>query len=467
MLNLLPALAGIDTKHVRIERVQDLASLLVEVGRRSMMGYAGDVFFGTAFVQGNRLQFTTAMTIPKMIDISKIDRANKKDTFKLVTEHSNRPEEPAHGKQVRSYLLKTACAEQKFILPSFMFNYGVGLEDDAREATLMVFANDMDGATAWPAILMIPQGAKLDTTDGAHRRSQTESLLLDPKVSEEEKDALKRNAVSVTIVFEHERNASHQDFADCGKAKSITKSMVVAFDLRDAINNRTRDLVQNQPFLAEYVDATANNVNLSAKSTKVWSMSAIRMFVWHVAENHPDSKKDPQPSVAELTEGAEEFFAALVRHMPQLVALDEGRETTGVLREKLGGDIALRGVGLAIFARAFIHCIKRDMPYDEMASKLAEVNWSILIDCEKKKLKDDDEGTFLPSEKSPDYAAKVREHANKLWANLLTMTEGRAYRTSMRSTDIELCWKAMLRDDPFAEIEIVDAPKPEVELLDF
>jgi hypothetical protein len=32
---------------------------------------------------------------------------------------------------------------------------------------------------------------------------------------------MKRNAVDVKIVFENSRSDSHQDFADCGKAKAI------------------------------------------------------------------------------------------------------------------------------------------------------------------------------------------------------------------------------------------------------
>ena len=48
----------------------------------------------------------------------------------------------------------------------------------------------------------------------------------------------------------------------------------------------------NAPFLKAYVDATASNVNLSAKSRKIWSMSALRMFVSHVVDHYPDPDHD-------------------------------------------------------------------------------------------------------------------------------------------------------------------------------
>jgi DGQHR domain-containing protein len=437
---LIPALADIHLPtHVKIQTTDSLDSLMSNIGRRSLMGYNGESFFGTAFIQGSRLQFTTAMPIQKMIEVSKIDRSSKKDNVRAVTEHSNRPQESSHGKQVRSYLRNTACTGDKFILPAFTFNYGVGLDEDAPNATLILFANTDDGTNFWPGILLLPQGAKLDTTDGAHRRSQIEALLFDSKVPEGQKDALKRNAVDVKIVFEDSRSDSHQDFADCGKAKTIPKSLVTTFDVRDERNRRSRELVSNSDFLSAYVDATAANVNLSAKSRMIWSMSAVRMFIAHVSQHHrdadlPESKK---------TEGAEEFFAALTRHLTQLKALDRVRhepspqETTGSLREQKGGDVALRGIGMAIFARAFLFCKEEGMGFDEMAARLAKIDWHVLK-CEK--------GSILLG---PSYAKDVLDNAQPIWSHLIVMRDS-GYRISSSSNDANAAWKK-IREEIFSE----------------
>jgi hypothetical protein len=404
-------------------------ALMTEIGRRSMMGFAGEVFFGTAFLQGSRLQFTTAMPVAKMIQVSKTDRSKKKDGVVGAMEHSNRPQEASHAKHVREYLTTTACIGEKFILPAFTFNYGVGLDDESPDASLILFANANDGANAWPGILCLPPTAKLDTTDGAHRRGQIEAIINDSKVSTEYKDALKRNAVDVKIVFESSRSDSHQDFADCGKAKAIAKSLITTFDVRDRRNNRSRELVSNIPFLSFYVDATASNVNLSAKSRKIWSMSAIRMFVSHIVDHHAQE----DASVQEKTRAAEDFIEALVRHMPQLRLLDAARNmrdpqiTTGSLREKHGGDVALRGIGMAIFARAYLHCIENEMDFDMIATKLADVDWNIL-DCEKDQ---------LPT--GEDFQAGVRQHAKPMWGHLLVVSESK-YRVSSSQGDADGAW---------------------------
>jgi len=440
MPNVIPALADINIPaHISIKPMENFEALMTEIGRRSMMGYAGESFFGTAFVQGSRLQFTTAMPMQKMIDVSKMDRSKKKDTVRAVMEHSNRPQESSHGKQVRSYLMRTACAGDKFILPAFTFNYGVGLDDDAPDATLLIYANTDDGTNAWPAILLLPQGAKLDTTDGAHRRSQIEDILYSARATNDEKDALRGNAVDVKIVFESSRTDSHQDFADCGKAKSIPKSLVATFDVRDRRNRRSKDLVNGSDFLAHYVDATAANVNLSSKSKMIWSMSAVRMFVGHVVDHHDDAEL----SEDEKTAGAESFFAALVRHLPQLRALDAARRdpsssvTTGSLRDVRGGDVALRGIGMAIFARAFLYCKTYDVDFDEMAEQLADIDWH-LLDCER---------VELPT--GPTFAEEVRKNAQPVWSQLLVIGDNR-YRVSSSSADADIAW-AKIRDELFGE----------------
>lgn len=430
MATVIPALADINVPpHIKVETTESFESLMSEIGRRSMMGYAGEVFFGTAFVQGSRLQFTTAMPIQKMVEVSKADRSTKKARVTEVTEHSNRPQEQAHAKQLRNYLIGTACTGDKFILPSFTFNYGVGLDDDAPVATLILLSNGGDGSNAWPGILVLPQGAKLDTTDGAHRRGQIDEILTTGKVDMEKKDALKRNAVDVKIVFESSRSDSHQDFADCGKAKSIPKSLVTTFDVRDRRNQRSRELVSKSPFLSAYVDATASNVNLSSKSRMIWSMSAIRMFVAHIVDSHPDADL----SEREKTEGAEDFFAALTRHLPQLRALEKARKdsssevTTGSLRDENGGDLALRGIGIAIFARAFLYCKARDMDFDVMAARLAKIDWH-LLDCER---------STIPL--GPVFSQELHKHTFPIWANLLVVGEGR-YRILSSSVEADTTW---------------------------
>lgn len=410
--------------------------VMAEVMTRTMDS-ACRVLRGMAFLQGSRLQFSTAMPLQTMLEVSKVDRSKKGDDIREVVEHANRPL-MTHAKQLRSYLLDTACRGEKFVLPAFSFNYGVNTHEDAPSAELLLLASPED-AIVWPAILIVPAGIRLSITDGGHRGTVAEGVLNDPSIPTEQKDAFRRNAFPVTIIFEDSVSDSHQDFADCGKARPIPKSLVAAYDVRDERNRRCRDLVEKVPFLTFYVDATASLVNLSSKSRKIWSLSAVRMFVAYVMNENSD------PS---MVDGAEQFFIELVRYLPQLQALDRNRSehdpanTTGALRDALGGDIALRGVGMSIFARAFLFCKESGVSFAEMARLLGDLNWHVL-DCERDEL----------PEAGPLYVASVREHLNPLWAPVILIAEDR-YRVSSQGESVDEVWekvRAELGLDSLAE----------------
>jgi hypothetical protein len=434
MSHLLSAFPNINVpKQVKIVPTDSIDALFAEIGRRSV-GQSGPVFFGTAFVQGERLQFTTAMPVRQMIEVTKIDRSKKKDPVMEAMEHSNRPEEQGHAKAIRAYLLSTACIGEKFILPAFTFNYGVGLDEDSPIVTLMLFGATTEGANTWPGILCLPPNAKLDNTDGAHRRSQIDGILSDPKIDVEKKDALRNNAVDVKIVFECSRPDSHQDFADCGKAKAIAKSLVTTFDVRDERNQRSRDLVVNTPFLRAYVDATASNVNLSARSRKIWSMTAVRSFIAFIVDSGEDG---PESTTKERTDGAEDFIVALIRHLPQLRALDKVKDSTdpevtaGQYRETRGGDIALRGVGMSIFARAFVYCRNYQVSFDDMASRLATVDWHLL----------NQEREDLPNDPT-QYMSAVQKAVLPMWAHMIAVFEN-GYRVRTSAAEVDEAWRKM------------------------
>jgi hypothetical protein len=420
-------------------------------------GYAGEQFFGTAFIQGNRLQFTTAMPFSTMLKVSKIDRAPSGSGVNIAMEKANRPKIAGHAKALRQYLIDTACRGEKFVLPAFTFNFGDehSTPEDAPEAVLYVYGDETENSTnGWPALFQLPNTIKLDTTDGAHRGGEIDSLLNDRGLSlqEVERSNLGRNACDVKIIFESKRVDAHQDFADCAKAKQITGSLISTFDVRDLRNQRAVNLVRNVGFLQHYVDATAANVNLSAKSLKIWSMSAVRGFVGHVQDRYPPAMGASEPQVeASLTEklcGAEEFFAAVIEHIPQLHTLDLARtdpkthtETAATYRSKLGGSILLRGVGMSLLARAFVHVKQYGLPtmagYVDMATKLGMVDW-FLLDCERDQLPDSETeaGRLI-------YAEEVRKHTNPLWASMMVIGESR-YRIGSSSEEANQAWSRVL-----------------------
>jgi len=162
----------------------------------------------------------------------------------------------------------------------------------------------------------------------------------------------------------------------------------------------------------------------------IWSLSAVRGFVGHCDDFHPD---ESLAHVTDKTTDTEKFFDEIVKHLPQLKALDAARHerssevSTGILRERRGGDIILRGIGMSILARAYLYCIEHHVIFSHMAKKLAAVDWHVL------KI----ERSALPQ--GEKYRDAVYGNANPLWANALVVGEDH-YRISSSFEVADASW---------------------------
>jgi hypothetical protein len=462
--NVIPELVNVLPPGVAIETIDSVDGLHDRLGKESLNGTVRPLL-GTAFIQGNRLQFVTAVPMKTFTDLAKVDRSSKRATADEVAEHSNRPGIPAHQKDIRGYLVDNACKREKFILPGFMLNWGAKHNADDAEAndakvSLIIYRPTATlGINVWSAILMLPTYVRLHITDGAHRDTVIESIGADKRLPDDERAALFENAVSFTVVFEPDSASAHQDFADAGKARPIAQSLVITYDVRDQKNQRALLLVKNLKFLRTYVDATATNVNLSARSSKVWSMSAMRMLVSQIVDHYfdPDleAPKDAgakwqRDQVAKHTDGLEDFLRECIGHIPVLAQLDqsiraeEPTVTVGELRESLGGDVLLRGIGMAILARAFCFCKDHDIGYDRMAQALGGVDWHVLT-VERTSLE------TAKAESGAAFAAAVVAGARPLWSHMITVSEA-GFRIRSTAAAADEAWERIVAEHKLEDL---------------
>ena len=105
----IAALTNIATpEHLILDVRSDYDALMHDVGRRSV-GFDGVTLFGCAFIQGGRLQFTTAMPVKMMLEISEQHRASKGANAREVMDENNRPREPAHDARGQDRLPRAAA----------------------------------------------------------------------------------------------------------------------------------------------------------------------------------------------------------------------------------------------------------------------------------------------------------------------------------------------------------------------
>ena len=92
---------------------------------------------------------------------------------------------------------------------------------------------------------------------------------------------------------------------------------------------------------------------------------------------------------------------------------------------------ALRGVAMAIFARAFLYCVEHNVDFDVMAARLATIDWH-LLDCERTDL--------APG---PEYRTALLRAARPIWAPLLVIGEDR-YRVKSSAADADAAWSQIV-----------------------
>jgi hypothetical protein len=369
---------------------------------RVQLNSAAPHLFGIAYRQGNRLHFTTGMSMRDYTKLVRVNQAPAGSTLDELRERTNRPKEAAHGKDIGKYLADTACVGLPFIFPSFLVNYGLDWTEEMPKAKLIIFQGPGE-ALVWPAIFQPPASGGLPVTDGGHR---TDEIDIKFRAAP---GRLGENAISVIFVFEDDRNSYHQDFADCGKAKAIAKSAVGSWDRRDAGKRFGIALVDSNSHLGKLIDATSNSVNLSTNSSKAWSMSALQASITGLYINEPPVPEDAlERSPNRLSGFLDECFQAI----PILAAISNGTSPATYRNEDRGGCVLLRGVGVAVLTQAYKFAIENNIGLDVMARKMAQVDWHVL------------KADAPPMADGEDAHTYVSHAAQPIWLGMLAMMAG-------------------------------------------
>jgi hypothetical protein len=346
--------------------------------RQATLNKANHVLFGMAFRQGNRIQFTTSMTLNDYLALAEEKRAEKGWTVEQLRNVPNRPKIESHQKDIRNYLKETACVGAKWIFPNFSLNFGAGWTEESPKGKLTLLVSDEE-TLAWPAIFEPPAGKRLSVADGAHRTNSARELL-DALKDAAASEALLSNAVGVTVVMEANKDQAHQDFSDMAKAKPISDSVRGTFDVRDIVGRFTRDLVQQNDFLKVNVDATSPSVNLSSNSVRVWSMSAVRGYILNSIPGYDKLSDEAKKAALADIEPFSDYIDSLADHLPILRDIATGVAKPGEIRKQRGGCVLLRGAGWGILMHARAQAIANGIAPEIMAERLGDVDWFVLKD---------------------------------------------------------------------------------------
>ena len=359
--------------------------------RKATLNKSNTVLFGSAFRQGNRIQFTTSMTMRDYLALAEEKRATKGQTVEQLRLVPNRPKIESHQKDIKKYLLETACAGEKFIFPNFMLNYGAGWTEEAPKGKPTLLVTDEETSFGQRSLSPRPTSAsKLPTAPTAPIAPANSSTPSPAEAAQ----AMLGNAVGVSIVMESSPDQAHQDFADCAKAKPISDSVRGTFDVRDIVGRFARNLVLHNDFLKVNVDATSPSVNLSSNSVRVWSMSAVRGYILNSVPKYENMSDEEKKAALADVEPFSDYIDALVENVPILRDIAAGVAKPGEIRKQRGGCVLLRGAGWGLLMHARAQAIANGVAPELMAERLGAIDWFVLRDDANPKPLDNPEKTY-------------------------------------------------------------------------
>jgi len=217
------------------------------------------------FRQGARTMIAGAIPFKMVMERLISESAPDASTIEQVQDARNRPEDVSHSEAIGEYIKENV--DGKFILPPLTLNL-------SEEVIVHSIEYDTEPPTK-SGMLILPMSAKIDITDGQHRRSGIAQAY--KKLTREKQKLLDHSSVAVMITCEADIQQVHQDFADCSRTKPLASSQLAVYDRRNPANALVIDLIDMVPLFKGKVDSTS--AKLSKKSPAPFLTNQVRQVI--------------------------------------------------------------------------------------------------------------------------------------------------------------------------------------------
>jgi DNA sulfur modification protein DndB len=238
---------------------------------------------------------------------------------------SQRELDPAHARLIMNYITKNP---DEYVLGSLCFALEGSYE-------FTPYKDDSDAG-----LLVIPEGSRVWSVDGQHRRQGFLNAL-------EKVPVLSSDKISVVIYVEPDLEKRRQMFADMNATpKKVSKALSVGFNTRSPFAKAARLVIETHPLLKGRVDETKSSV---PKSSEKWYTlgavyDALRVLNSGVYGRMTDEDDYSEPEVTRL---GKQFFDLLANSRDEYQEISDGKYKASELRDQ---SILLSGTTLRAIA---------------------------------------------------------------------------------------------------------------------
>jgi DGQHR domain-containing protein len=330
------------------------------------------------FRQGARTMIAGAIPFKMVMERLISESAPDASTIEQVKEARNRPEDVGHSEAIGDYILENV--DGKFILPPLTLNL-------SEEVIVHSIEYDVEPPTK-NGMLILPMSAKIDITDGQHRRSGIAQAYR--KLTRDKQKLLDQSSVAVMITCEADIQQVHQDFADCSRTKPLASSQLAVYDRRNPANALVIDLIDMVPLFTGKVDSTS--AKLSKKSPAPFLTNQVRQVVkvlmtggYGIAELDFEEKAKVElgsgnsPAYKAKRDNYVAFLTAAIEAIPllkEVSALTPDLMKTRIPAFRDEGWVCLSATGLNMIARLGFEMMRDgEENWRDYVAKMATIDW--------------------------------------------------------------------------------------------
>lgn len=272
----------------------------------------------------------------------------------------NRPEVKGHAEEIKEYILKRASNGKPWILGTLTANV------DPSKIEIIELGRGI-------CLVVIPRGVKLDITDGQHRKSAIQDLIIG-----EFGEVIGDNDFPITLVLEPDFNQCQTDFRDMAQTKQLDKSLLLSFGEFEGRVGITKRVVDEVFMFRGKTEKIKNSPALKKKL--IYTNNYIIRAVSCAFTNDPNNELrgyDVDRASDSLVNTLNEFFSECshTRHIFETNPEDLTIEQVADFRENCVLGIS---VGLDILGRLLYYTYKQNsMSFESsQVSQIALLNWS-------------------------------------------------------------------------------------------
>ncbi|AFZ30483.1 DGQHR domain protein [Gloeocapsa sp. PCC 7428] len=272
----------------------------------------------------------------------------------------NRPEVKGHAEEIKTYVVERAKANRPWVLGTITANV------DEHNITVHELGRGL-------CIVVIPNKVKLDITDGQHRKSAIQELVLG-----NESHLISDDDFPITLILEADKRQCQIDFKDMAQTRPLDKSLLLSFGEYSGRVGITKELINR---VSMFQDKTEKIKSTPAtKNRLIYTTNYIARFVSCVFANDPaDELKNYEVEAASgsLAECLNQFF--LECHHTRYI-VEKAHQNLTVDDISRFKEECLLGVsaGLEVLGRLLYHTYAQDDNYFNQTkiSQLAQLDWS-------------------------------------------------------------------------------------------